>query len=185
MTPKEITAGDSIEWTLSAPAYLPADSWVLSYALVKTGAQIVITGTDNGDGLHKIAVNAATTAVWTDGFYKYQAYVTKATDRYLIETGEIRVLPNFSTQVAGYDGRTQWQVILDNLMAALQTLSAGSGTADVVEVEFNGRRVRYSAEMKAQLLADIDRAKREVSREKRAERIRQGLGAGNNIFVRF
>lgn len=180
-TPKEITAGDSIEWTLSLPDYLPADSWVLSYALVKTGNQISITGTDNGDGRHKISVSGTTTADWVPGDYRWQAYVTKGSNRHQVGSGRITVHPNFAAQATGFDARSLWRIILDNLMAAYQTLTATNAT--VAEVDINGRRVRFTD--KAELLKEISRAKSEVAREKRAERIKQGLGAGNNVFVRF
>lgn len=179
-TPKKITAGDSAEWTLSLSDYPAGDGWALSYALVASGSQITFTGAASGDD-HKITLAAATTSGWTAGKYRYQAYVTLGSDRETVETGEIEIRPNFATLGSGYDGRSQWQKILDSLMTAYESMQSGYGTQSVTMAD--GRSVTYRTT--AELLPAISKARAEVAREQRAEKLAQGLGAGNNVKIRF
>ena len=52
--PETIVAGDTVKFIKELSDFLPVDSWVLKYSLVKDGARIDITSPDNGDGRHLV-----------------------------------------------------------------------------------------------------------------------------------
>ena len=117
--PVVITAGDTVKWTKSLSDYLPGDSWVLSYAFVITGDQLIVTATDNGDGSHLATIAASDTGTLTVGIYHWQAYVTKGTERYRVGYGRVEVKPNFEDQSTGYDNTSHVKNVLDALEATI------------------------------------------------------------------
>jgi hypothetical protein len=64
--PQQITAGDSVKWKKSLPEYKASDSWVFTYALVKSGVQKKITATLDGDD-HLISLATTATASYDPG----------------------------------------------------------------------------------------------------------------------
>lgn len=180
-TPASLIIGDTLKFKVYVKDYLPSDSWVLSYAFVKTGAQETATGSDNGDGYHLIEVAAATTATWTAGTYNWQSYVTKGSERYQVCAGTIEFLPNFAVEAGGYDDRSEWETIRDNLLAAYQTLSSGGGT--IAEVRIEGVWTKYrSAE---DILPILKYAESKVAQEQAAARLACGKASGNLVKVHF
>ena len=180
--PLEVIAGDTLTWKKSFSDYPASDSWVLSYALVKDGKIILIDDTEvttDGD-YHVVEVSAETSAAYTAGTYKWQAYVTLSGARYQVGEGTMEIKPNFATQSTGYDGRTTVKQTLD----ALEAMMLRKASKDQMSLTVpNGRRVdRLSPE---QLLMWRDRMKSEYEKEKQADRIARGLGGGNHIMVRF
>jgi hypothetical protein len=136
--PATITAGSTVKFTQSLPDYLPADGWVLSYALVMAGKIITWSGTDNGDGQHLINVNANGTKDYAKGIYNWQSYVTKGGDRFDIASDVIEVKPNFATQNTGYDARSDVKITLDNITAVLK----GTATKEQLEYTVAGRTLK-------------------------------------------
>ncbi len=181
--PAVITAGDTAKWKIYAGDYLPADGWVMTYAFVKTGTQLEITGTDNGDGYHLLSVAAVTTAAWAVGDYRWQSYVTKAatSERYTVRRGEIEIRADFAQQDSGYDGRGDWQKIVDQIEAAIISLTTTSATT--ASISWNGRSVTYRST--EDLYRALSFAKTQAHREEQAQRLRDGLPAGNRIQIRF
>ena len=118
--PLQLVAGDTLKFTKSLPDYLPADSWVLSYALVKDSTRLTFAGTDNADGTHLVTVAASVTQGWPVGAYRWQAYVTKATERYRVGEGRLEVCANFALADAGYDARSHARIMLDSLEEAMR-----------------------------------------------------------------
>lgn len=179
--PTVFTAGDTLKFTRSHPDYLPTDGWVITYALVNSSAQISITGSDNGDGTHLVSVAAATTASWTAGDYRWQAYVTKATtsERYRVGVGEIEIRTNFAAQTSGYDGRSAWTQTLEALEAGMLSLASGSMTT--VEIQHGEHRLKFRTI--DELRGAIDLAKREVAKEEAAEATINKKRAGSLVKV--
>jgi len=138
--PETITAGDSVSWTKTFSDY-PASSWTLTYALVMTGTLIEVTASASDDD-YLVELAAATTADYSPGVYKYQAYVTGGTsERYTVGTGSIEVLPDFASQATGYDDRSFAKTCLDNIEAILE----GKATADNYNYSIAGRSLsKYS-----------------------------------------
>lgn len=177
--PAEFTAGDTTKWTKYCGDYLPDNSWVLTYTFVKSGIQKKLTATNNGDGKHLITITAAQSALWDPGTYQWQAVVTKSTDRYSVDKGSMIVLPDFAQQGSGYDGRSYWQIVLDNVQAVLQERA----TKDQASYTVNGRQL--SRTPMNDLLVLESKAKFEVTREKRLEAIANGDGHSGKILTRF
>ena len=134
--PDKITAGDSFAWKKHYADYPASDGWVLSYALVMTGTIITLQGAPDGDD-HLISKAAADTADYLVGIYFWQSYVTKAAERYTLETGRIEILPNFAAQASGLDTRPHCFVLLD----AIQAVNESRATEDHLNVSFGGRSV--------------------------------------------
>ena len=176
--PLQFVAGDTVKWTKSLADYLPADSWVLTYALVREGSQEEITATDNGDGTHAITIAAAITAAYTAGMYSWQAYVTKAAERYLADAGELEVLADFASQSTGHDGRSLVKQTLD----ALEATILGRASSDQLSMSIQGRSIARVPPTELLKWRDIYRA--EYAAEKQRDRIANGQ-AGGRLLVRF
>ena len=172
--PAEIIAGNSVSWILSLSDY-HAPSWVLTYALVKDGKKLAITGTDDGTD-HLVELAASTTAAYAAGTYHYQAYVTNSTlsERYVVDSGTIEVLPNFATQTAGYDDRTHAKVALDAIEAVLENRA----TKDQEAYSIAGRSLSMTPI--SDLLQLRDYYRREYNQEQR-----KVANTSNQIKVRF
>ena len=178
--PTEVVAGDLVTWTRPEHSDLTiADSWILTYALVKDGTKIDITSSDNGDQTYLISVAAATTATWTVGTYKWQAYLTKGSERYSVDEGTIVVNTDFASATGGYDDRSHWQTVLDNVEAVIQ----GRATKDQSSYTISGRQLSRTPIV--DLIALYDKAKAAVIAEKNAEKIANGLGTSSKIYTRF
>lgn len=117
--PQEIIAGDTLQWTRSLTDYPPADSWVLSYALVNERTRIDLTASDNGDGTHLVSVAASVTADYLPGSYQWQAFATKAAERFTVGHGALRVVANYAAGES-VDTRTHARRMLDALEVRLQ-----------------------------------------------------------------
>lgn len=180
--PAKIIAGDTAKWTKSLPDYLPAESWVLTYAFVVAGAQIQVTATDNGDGAHLVSVPIATTAAWAAGEYQWQAYVTKAGERYTVAKGKVKVETNFDAEASGFDGRSHAQIMLDAIKARLEG-RATDNQLDLISTAINGRSAQR--EPTSELIKLSNHFKIEVKKEQQANNINNGLGSGGRILTRF
>lgn len=184
--PEKITAGDLVAWKreasgLSIPTgEVPKASagWALTYALVKSGTRIQITASASGDD-HLVTLAATTTAGYTVGVYQWQAYVTKTTERYLVDSGTIEILANFAAATSGYDGRSHARKVLDALKAKIESRA----TKDQEQMLVGGQVVGQMPIHR--LLEFYDRFKAEVASEEAAERVANGMGSGRNIYVRF
>ena len=176
--PTEITAGDTLKFTISLSDYLPADGWTLSYALVNKDNQIDITGSDNGDGSHLISVAKATTKGWVAGTYDWQAYVDNGTERYKVREGQLEILADFASQ-SNYDARSHVKKVLDAVEAVLE----GRASKDQESYTINGRSLSRTSIPDLMKLRDRYRA--EYENEIRAERIARGLGHSGIIRVRM
>jgi hypothetical protein len=177
--PSRIVAGDSASWTKNLPQYLPASGWVLSYAIVRDGVRLSITGTNNGDGTHLVSLAAATTGAWTPGQYAWQAYVTKAatSERVTIASGQLKVEANFAA--GAVDARSHAKKTLDALEATLE----GRASSDQLAYSIGGRSISKMAP--EQLLTWRDKDRAEVAAEEKAQKVAAGLGASGTIRVRM
>ncbi len=139
--PSEITAGDTATWKKSLSDFLASDSWVLTYALVKTNKLIEIIAAADGDD-YLVEELPTVTTDWDPGIYHYQAYVTKATERYQVGEGTIEVLEDFAT-TTGFDGRSHAKKTLDAIEAVLED----KATQDQLSYSIGGRSLsRFSWE---------------------------------------
>ena len=176
--PSTITAGDTLTWQKSLADYA-APTWVLKYRLINATAKIDITATASGSD-HLVSVAKATSAAYVAGSYAWTAWVETAAERVTVGSGTMIVLPNLAV-LTTFDARSDDAIIVDQLMAAYKTYTASQG--NVAEYEIAGRRMKYRTS--AEILDQINHWKAILAAEKRAERIANGLGAGNKLLVRF
>lgn len=177
--PESFIAGNTVKWTKSLSDYKPEDSWVLKYYFIKAGTQQIITATDNSDSKHLITLTAAQSADWPVGEYKWQAVVTKTTERYVVDSGSLTVVVDFAQQTSGHDSRTYWETVLENVKAVLEERA----TKDQSSYTISGRQL--SRTPLGDLIALYSKAEGEVALEKRAEAIKKGLGHSGKILTRF
>lgn len=177
--PQSFVIGDTVKWTKDLPDYLPADSWVLSYALVLTGGQKTITATDNSDGTHLATITAANSAGYTAGIYHWQAYVTKATERYMVDSGTIEALPNFATATTGFDNRSHVKTVLDAIEAVLESRA----TKDQQSYTIQGRTLARTPI--PELIALRKQYRNEYQQEVNKERTKNGKASNQVIKVRL
>lgn len=180
--PSSVTAGDTIKWTRTLADYPANAGWVLNYRLINTAGHIDIVGTASGSD-HLINVLPGVAPAWAPGTYDWQAFVTNSGtgERYTIGTGRMVVLPNLSTQSAGFDTRSQARQILEGLQTAW--LDAVNNRAFVMEYKVAGRQFKFAT--RQEWILEIDYWKRQVAKEDAANKIARGLGSGRKVFVRF
>lgn len=177
--PSEITAGDTVTWSKSLADYPASAGWVLKYRLINAAAKIDITASASGDD-HLVAVSAASSAGWAAGSYTWQSYVTKAAERYTLETGSLAIKPDLAAQAGGFDTRTPSRKTLDLLDAAMVEHGSSAWTQ---EYEIAGRRMKFVNA--ADFMAFRSKVVAEVGREETAARIAAGLPIKSKVLVRF
>ena len=178
MTPDNIVRGTTADWTVSAPDYPASDGWVIEYTILNSQEQHDFS-TTNVSGVHSISIDASATGEYGAGEYFYQAVAKKDALIYPVETGYMTVKPGFKELTSGYDARPHCKKVLDAIEAMLE----GKATRDQARYIIGSRRLdRYTFE---ELLVFRDRYKAEWKAWLTAEKLKQGLGGGRNILVRF
>ena len=174
----EFRAGDRLRWTRTLSDY-DAASWTLAYTLTNASTSIPISASGTGT-LYTVDVAPATTAAYGPGSYQMVATLTQGTaDRVTLGPWQVKVLPDLAAATAGYEWRSEARIAL----AAIEAVLAGRATKDQEEYAIEGRSLKHTPI--ADLVSMRDFWRRRVAEEDRAERIKQGLGGANNIFVRF
>ena len=178
--PVIIQAGDTIAWRKHLPNYPASAGWSLTYTFVGQTGKFQIAATPDGSD-YAVTVPATTSATWQPGKYRWVATVTRAGERYTVDSGLAVVKPDLTAAPVGTDPRTPAQRTLDDLKAALQKWLSTSG--HVREYEINGRRMVFASA--ADIEARIKIAQRMVAEEQAAERLAAGLNTRRRIMVRF
>lgn len=178
--PLQIVAGDTAKWQKSLPDYPASALWVLSYALVRSGAApIVFSGTASGD-VHAVTVAASTTAAWPAADYAWQAYVTQGSERYTVGEGRLTVRAGFAAASAsGIDARTQARRTLEAIEAVIE----GRASSSTQEYQIAGRALKYIPIPELLALRDVYR--RDVATEDKAAALAAGRGGAGRILVRM
>lgn len=177
--PLEITAGDSVQWKRQFSDYPASDSWILSYAMLNATDKITITGAASGSD-HLVTLAAADTAVYTAGTYHWQAYVTRSTERHLVDSGTLIIKPNFAAAtVTTLDARSHVKKVLDAIEAVIEKRA----TIDQEEYTIGNRSLKRTP------IEDLVKLKQRYqgyyNSEVAAERIKNGLPGKNRILVRI
>lgn len=119
-----ITSGDTYDEEVTVVDYPKSDGWALSYRLIPRVSGTAITFTAGASQYnaidYRVQVSAATTALWTAGFYSWAALVTKAAERFLIDTGEVEVKADPGVSDAPSDTRTHARKTLDAIEAVIE-----------------------------------------------------------------
>lgn len=132
--PTSATAGDSWEWDRTLSDYPPSGGWTLTYSL--TGAHesvlsISATTSDLGD-YFEVRVAPATTVAYTAGPYKLIGHVTDGTDRFVVYSAPLTVLPDPATATPEFTHA-------ERMLAAIRALLEGRVTEDVQRFQVAGR----------------------------------------------
>jgi hypothetical protein len=137
--PTKIQAGDTIAWTDTLADY-PADVWTLEYVLFRFGQSAVkFAGVADGTD-HAFAVTPTISAAIAPGEWMWSAHVSNVGgDRYTIDTGKVTVKPDLAAAVPGSDFRGPAETAYDNVVDAINRLSA----REVASITVNGRTVTY------------------------------------------
>jgi len=177
--PSVFVAGDTLKFKRYFAGYPPADGWVLSYALVMDSYRIGFSGSDNGDGYHLINVSASNTKDWKTGQYRWQAYVSKGSERYSVASGEMEIQPDFASRTDGYDARSHVKQVLD----ALEAVILKKASKDQLRYSIAGMTLEKMSP--GDLIRWHNHYTRLYRQELEAERIAQGLSPARKIQVRF
>lgn len=186
--PAEIRAGDTVKWRDDATTdnlgnAIDSGTWTLTtYLRTNTASEgATVLGTAYGTGWES-TLTAATTAGFIAGEWFWQAIATSGSDKVTLGAGQLQVLAalDYSGTPGAFDGRTQLEIDLDAVQAAIRALISGGA---VKQYSIGGRSLtKY--ELK-DLLALESQLKAQVKREQAAQLQANGLGNPHNLFVRF
>lgn len=181
--PSELVAGDSYTWKDSATADNLGNtidsSWTLAYAL-RGSSNLTLTSSTDGSGW-STSITAVQSAALAPGDYFFHAYATSGSDRKTLGTGQIKIKPNLAAvSTTNFDGRSQIKQDLDAVQAAIRAIISGGA----VQQYTIGNRSLTKMKM-AELLELESKIKADYSREQKAEKMAQGLGNPDNLYVRF
>jgi hypothetical protein len=171
-------AGDTIKWTVSIPDYPADEGWTLTYEVKSRNGHIdTITASASGAD-YEVTVAAATSAAYEVGDHHYRAYVTKAGERFTVDSGTVKVIKDFED--AGlFDGRGHAEKVLE----AIETVIEGRATKDQESYTIAGRSLARTPIQ--DLLVLRDRYRAEVRRLENEDRVARGLGTSKTIRTRF
>ena len=180
--PATIVAGDLLQWKRTDLGTDYANgSYTLSYKarLEGTGSTVItITASASGDDF-LVSVGQSTTASYTAGDYRWQAYITRNSDseRLTIDSGTFEVVANRSASTA--DPRSHVKIMLDKIESILE----GRADGDVAAYSINGRSLTKLDI--TDLLMWRDRYRADYLREVRRERSLNGTATGSTVVARF
>jgi hypothetical protein len=177
----EIIAGDSLNFLTTTPNFPASQSWVLTYKLIPLagGTPITITASAEGDD-HRVTVLASVTALYAPMEYSWEAYVTKALERYTVDSGTVKVLPDPSVATT-LDNRSHARKMLALIELALE----GHATNQQLDLLSSAIGTRVWNRDVAKLLPMRDQYRKEVWTEDRQEALASGQADPNKIRVRF
>jgi len=186
--PSEIRIGDTVIFDVPSFANsigetIDSGSYTLTwYARTNTASEgATIVGVAEGDGW-RIMVPSATTAGFDAGNWTWQAIATLGSVQYTAGRGQftVKATAQYTGTPGAFDDRSRAEIDLSYVEAAIRTLAQGGM---VQEYTIGGRSLkRYKM---GELLQLRDELKNEVAMERKAERIRQGLGNPGLAKVRF
>jgi len=186
--PDTIFAGDTV--IFDVPAFTDSvgnqiDSgtyalvWYARTNIASEGASV--TGVAESDGW-RVTIPSSTSADFDAGLWTWQAVATSGALQHTAGRGQftVKATLEYSGTPGAFDDRSRAQIDLDYVEAAIRTLAQGGA---VQEYTIGGRSLkRYKM---AELLQLRDALKSEVDRERRAEKVKQGLGNPGVTRVRF
>lgn len=182
--PSQITAGDSISWddvpsTDNLGNQVDSSLWTLKYDFRQAGAtNLTVTSAAQGLGW-RTTLTKIQTSGFASGKVYFQAYAESGTDRVTLGAGSFTIEKNVSTAANTDEFRSQAEQDLAAVETAIRSLVSGGAKAYTI-----GGRSMTKNDM-ADLLMWRDRLKGIVAKEKKAERLANGLGNPSNVFVRF
>lgn len=187
--PALIRDGDTVRWLDEATvdvfgAAIDSSTHSLVYFLRAnaSGAAETLTSTASGSGW--LFTWAVAESVATSTLYYWQAVATAIAGgaKTTLGSGSLTIEPSLAYvgTPGAYDGRSQAELDLAAVQLAIRTLLAGGSTK---EYKIGNRSLkRYDL---AELLQLEAKLKADVARELKAEKMANGLGNSQLMFVRF
>ena len=188
LVPELIYAGDTVifdvpEFTDSIGTTISSGTYTLKwYARTNTASEgTTITGAAESTGW-RVTVPAATTLTFGAGLWSWQAIATYSTLQYTAGRGQFTVKGSaaYTGTPGAFDDRSRAEIDLSYVETAIRTLSQGGMVQEYTIGNRNLKRYKMP-----ELLQLRDVLKAEVDRERRADKIRQGLGNPGVARVRF
>lgn len=186
--PLKLRKGDSYTWkdaqsTDNLGNSIDSSAWTLKYA-IRGAVSLDLTATDDGQGW-ETTITSTQSGTLTAGKYYYQAYAVEKSPsspakRITLGEGQLEILADIVSATGTFDGRSQTQIDLENLQAAMRAMISGGA---VQAYTIAGRQVQKMS-MSDMIMLE-SKLKAELVREKKAEIIKNGLGNPHNLFVRF
>ena len=188
LVPETIYAGDTVIFDVpefTDPIGTSIDSgtytlvWYARTNVASEGASI--TGVAESTGW-RVTIPSSTTSGFDAGLWTWQAIATSGSVQYTAGRGQftVKATLEYSGDPSAFDDRSRARIDLDYVEAAIRTLAQGGV---VQEYTIGGRSLkRYKM---AELLQLRDALNAECDRERRAEKIKQGLGNPGVTRVRF
>jgi hypothetical protein len=188
LVPDTIYAGDTVifdvpEFTDPVGDSVASGTYSLVwYTRTNTASEgATVTGAAESTGW-RVTVSSSTTTNFDAGLWTWQAIATAGSVQHTAGRGQftVKATLKYSGDPGAFDDRSRAQIDLGYVEAAIRTLSQGGA---VQEYTIGGRSLkRYKM---AELLQLRDALKAEVDRERRAEKVKQGLGNPGVTRVRF
>jgi hypothetical protein len=156
--PREIRAGDTIQWTKDLTPHYPADEgWTLTYKLINSAGNFSATAiADTVPTQFLVTLAAAVTALYTVGHYSLIGQASKAGVVHTIYKADLDVLPNLAAATT-YEIRTDARIAYDNAVAlwkavkTYQSYSVGGKTYTLKDLD---ALKKYKDDCKAELDAE-------------------------------
>jgi len=188
LVPQLIYAGDTV--VFDVPAFTDAigtridsSTYTLTwYARTNTASEgSTIVGAVEGDGW-RVTVSAATTNGFDAGLWTWQAIATYSTLQYTAGRGQftVKASAKYAGTPGAFDDRSRAEIDLSYVETAIRTLAQGGMVQEYVIGNRSLKRYKM-----VELLQLRDDLKNEIAMERKAEKIRQGLGNPGLAKVRF
>ena len=181
--PTQHTAGDAFAATLADSRHLPASGWSLASLLIGDSARHGLTVAASGNAW-LVTATPAQTALWASGVYTLHAIYTKLPSQrlsYVLST--LRVWPDPAAPATlASSSKGPARQAYEQLLAAYRAQQA-AGKWMVQEYQIAGRRMTFRT--MAEMIAALDRARREAEAEDAAEAIQSGRSPRQRLVVRM
>jgi hypothetical protein len=179
---QSLVAGDTLSFETTVVGYPASQGWTLTYRLVPrvAGAALSFAATASGDA-YRVTVPTGVTATWAPGVYSWVAYITKAGERFTVDSGFLTIQPDSGTAVAPLDLRSQARKALHDLLAARASWVASGGR--VRRYSIAGRDIEYKDA--AEIDLEIAFWTKQVGEEQTSADLEAGRRPKNRILTRF
>jgi len=176
--PSEFAIGESLAWSKSFAEYSAANGWILTYYF-RGPTTFDVIAIANGAAFD-VDVAASVTANASAGLYFWQAWLSKDDDKIRIASGRITAAAGFPTTDAGFDGKSDAELLL----AAIDALLAGKATIDQQEYTIGaGGSQQMLRKIPIPDLIELRKHYAAIVAGERRKRNRRGLG--RTIRVQF
>jgi hypothetical protein len=177
--PKSFTLGESLEWERDYTDYKTSDGWAVTAKFRASGSTGFDIAASGENSIWTFSALPAATASLTAGVFYCQVWATRTNEAKIIETAAVVASAPFGATSVNFDGRSQYQKILQ----AIDALVAGKATLDQQAYQIGNRRLDRIPI--PDLLALRSQYAKLYNREKRAAALKKGAGFAAPVRVRF